>query len=77
MRSYTQSENWRQHLDMRYGPVIGEEENNLLMAPFEQLEIPESIKACASDSTRARWFYHVILQSLVNAVISLELVATV
>lgn len=49
MRSYTQSENWRQHLDMRYGPVIGEEENNLLMAPFEQLEIPESIKACASD----------------------------
>lgn len=31
--------------------MIGEDENNLMMAPFEQQEILENIKACAGDKT--------------------------
>ncbi|KAF3645754.1 putative COP9 signalosome complex subunit 4-like [Capsicum annuum] len=46
---YSELEDWRPHLDVRNCPMIGEEENSLLMAPFGQQEILESIKACAGD----------------------------
>ncbi|KAG5591874.1 hypothetical protein H5410_042388 [Solanum commersonii] len=36
---------------MRNCPMIGEDENNLMMAPCEQQEILENIKACAGDKT--------------------------
>ena len=43
MRNYT--------LSQKNGaiPMIHEEENKLLLAPFEEQEILESIKACAGD----------------------------
>ncbi|XP_016582032.1 uncharacterized protein LOC107879515 [Capsicum annuum] len=46
---YSEPEDWRPHLDMRNCPTIGEEESSLLMAPFGQQEILESIKTCAGD----------------------------
>ena len=46
---YSEPEEWRPYLEMRNCTMIHEEENILLLAPFEEQEILESIKACAGD----------------------------
>ena len=46
---YSETEDWRPELEMRECPMIDENDNNQLMAPFEAQEIIECIKACAGD----------------------------
>lgn len=46
---YSKTAEWRAYIEMRDCPMIDEEDNNQLMAPFEAQEILENIKVCARD----------------------------
>lgn len=46
---YSETEDWRPDLNMRDCPMINEEDNNMLTAPLEELEIIDAIRSCARD----------------------------
>lgn len=46
---YSETDDWRPDLDVRECPLIHEEDNIMLMTPFEEQEIIDSIRACAGD----------------------------
>lgn len=51
---YSETDDWRPNLEMRNCPMIGADENHLLMAPIEEQEILQSIKSCAGDRAQGQ-----------------------
>ncbi|KAG5575638.1 hypothetical protein H5410_055772 [Solanum commersonii] len=58
---YSETEEWRPHINMRDCPMIMQR-TMILIAPFEPQEILDCVKnMCRRQSPRTRWIHHGIL----------------
>jgi len=74
---YSKTEDWRLDLNMRDCPVINEEDNNMLTAPFEEQEITDAISSCVGDKALGPDDFTVAFFIQCWSIISNEVVAAI